>query len=139
MAGGQLRNVQGQIGRLVASRQAQGLPDHELLARFVRQHDEASFAALMERHGPMVLGVCLRVLKNAHDAEDACQAAFLVLARRAGSIRTQASVGSWLYGVAYRAAANLRRQVARRRSHVVPVVEMAQPPAAEVSWREVRA
>jgi RNA polymerase sigma factor (sigma-70 family) len=87
----------------------------------------------------MVLGVCRRVLKDTHDAEDACQATFLILARRAASIRKRASVGSWLHGVAYRAAANLRRQVARRRGREVPAADVAQPAPAEVTWREVRA
>src|SRR5438105_14999799 len=111
-----------------------GLTDGQLLARFLARREEASFEALVRRHGAMVLGVCRRVLRHPQDAEDACQAAFLVLARRAASIRQRDSVGSWLHGVAFRAAANLRRQFARRRVHEEAA---ARPPAAdatEVTW-----
>jgi RNA polymerase sigma factor (sigma-70 family) len=138
MADDRLDGVLQHIRKLVAAGHDRAPADAELLERFVRHRDEAAFAALVQRHGPMVLGVCRRVLKDAHDAEDACQAAFLVLARRAGSVRNRGSVGSWLYGVAYRAAANLRRQVARRRGREVPAVDVGQSPP-EVSWREVQA
>src|SRR6478672_13525735 len=81
-----------------------GLSDGQLLARFVAARDEASFAALVRRHGPMVLGVCRRVLRDFHDAEDAFQATFLVLARKAASVVKRESVGCGLYGAAYRPA-----------------------------------
>src|SRR5271166_3359922 len=83
---------------------AGGLTDGQLLARFVAARDEPAFAALLRRHGPMVLGVCRRVLRDYHDAEDAFQATFLILARRAVSVAKRASVGCYLYAVAYRAA-----------------------------------
>src|SRR6516165_1342226 len=72
--------------------------DAQRVARFVRRRDEAAFAALLDRHGPMVLGVCRRVLRDPQDAEDAFQAVFLVLVRKAASLRQRELVGNWLYG-----------------------------------------
>src|SRR5712664_4514710 len=80
------------------------LPDHELVERFAAGREEAAFAALLRRHGPMVLRVARRVLHDWHDAEDVFQATFLALARQASSIRKKGSVCSWLHGVAYRLA-----------------------------------
>src|SRR6516164_2171960 len=78
------------------------LSDRQLLECFVRSQDEAAFAALVQRHGPMVLGVCRRVLHAAHEAEDAFQATFLVLFHKARSIGHPEPLGAWLHGVAYR-------------------------------------
>ena len=89
--------------------------DGQLLEHFTAQRDEASFAALVRRHGPLVFGVCRRLLQHEHDAEDAFQATFLVLVRKAGSIGKSESVGSWLYGVAYRIALKARATAGRRR------------------------
>jgi RNA polymerase sigma factor (sigma-70 family) len=94
---------------------AAGYPDAVLLDRFLRGRDEDAFATLMARHGPMVLGVCRRVLRDPHAAEDAFQAAFLVLARRASSIRPAASLAAWLHGVSRRVAWKALRAEERRR------------------------
>src|SRR5215207_8292932 len=83
---------------------AAALDDGQLLQRYVRYQDETAFAALVTRHGPLVLGVCRRVLHHQQDTEDAFQATFVVLARKARSICKQASLASWLYKVAYRIA-----------------------------------
>src|SRR4051812_40647768 len=80
------------------------LTDGQLLARFVATQDEPSFAALVRRHGPMVLGVCRRVLRDTHNAEDAFQAAFLILAQKAAAVVKRESLACWLYQVAYHAA-----------------------------------
>src|SRR5438094_1572842 len=94
---------------------AHGVTDTQLLAYFVATRAESAFAALVRRHGPMVLGVCRRVLRHHQDAEDAFQATFLVLARKARSVVKRGSVGSWLYSVAYHIALRARGLIARRR------------------------
>jgi RNA polymerase sigma factor (sigma-70 family) len=139
MAKGQLGRVLTRLRGLIRS-EAEGAPtDAQLLGRFAALREEESFAALVQRHGGLVLGVCRRVLADEHEAEDAFQATFLVLARKAGSIRKQASVGSWLYGVAYRIAAKARAQAARRRVREQEVEPMTgADPLAELVWRELR-
>ena len=94
--------------------------DRQLLERFLTSGAEsaaAAFKTLVQRHGPMVWGVCCRVLTDRHDAQDAFQATFLILARQARSIRNRDSVASWLYGVALRAARDVRSAQVRRRKH----------------------
>jgi RNA polymerase sigma factor (sigma-70 family) len=112
--------------------------DGQLLERFTARHDEAAFAALVQRHGPMVLGVCQRVLRNPHDAEDAFQATFLVLVRKARTLRRPESLGNWLYGVAYRTAAHARTEAAKRRACERQVAEMPVETTPEVVWRDLR-
>jgi RNA polymerase sigma factor (sigma-70 family) len=120
-----------------AARAMRGLTDAELLGRFVAARDEAAFAALMGRHGGMVLGVCRRVLRHEHDAEDACQATFLALARQAGSIRKRASLPSWLHGVAHRLSLRLRADANRRTCHGPDAARPAQADAATAAaWQE---
>jgi RNA polymerase sigma factor (sigma-70 family) len=110
--------------------------DRQLLECFAGQRDEAAFAELVRRHGPMVLGVARRVLGDVHDAEDVFQAAFLVLARKAGSVRWRESVGAWLFPVAYHLALKVRAARERRRVHEAQVATMpehaAAPPDAEL-------
>src|SRR5262249_19095435 len=89
--------------------------DTDLLQRFVALRDQWSFETLLRRHGPMVLGVCRRVLRDPHDAEDAFQATFLVFVRKARSIGRPELLANWLYGVALRTAANLRRTLAKQK------------------------
>ena len=98
------------LRNLVAGKAAEGQTDQFLLERFVSQHDEAAFTALLQRHGPMTLAVCQRILQDEHLAEDAFQATFLVLALKAGAIRKQASVAGWLHGVAFRLARKQKAQ-----------------------------
>ena len=107
-----------QIGTLFEGGCSAGLSDRQLLERFTARGepaDEAAFAAMVARHGPMVLGVCRRLLGDHHHAEDAFQAVFLVLARRARSIRDPDLLGTWLYGVALRTARKARARLVRRR------------------------
>jgi RNA polymerase sigma factor (sigma-70 family) len=116
------------------------LSDAELLSRFVASKDADAFTTLMQRHGRMVWSVCRHVLRHDHDAEDAFQAAFLVLARKAGSIRKGTSVASWLHGTAYHIASRARRDAATRRAHEQKGKAMPQAEAAaETAWREVLA
>jgi len=137
MRHGQLNTVLLHIRSTVAARQTRELPDQELLERFVADHDEVAFTAILERHGGLVLGVCRRILRNEHDAEDACQATFLVLTRKAGTIRKGNSLASWLYGVAGRIARKLRTDAQRRSSHDVSAAEVAAPDTTtEITWRE---
>lgn len=90
------------------------LPDDKLLSRFFQDHDDAAFAAILERHGPLVYGVCQRVLSDANDAEDAFQATFLVLVRKGGTLRDPGRLAAWLYGVAQRTARKVRAKTALR-------------------------
>src|SRR5262249_46703310 len=99
----QLRGVIHNLRR-VFLRQGTAMTDAQLLDTFIEQRDEAALTALMARHGPMVWGVCRRILRNYHDAEDAFQATFLVLVRKAASLKQPELVSNWLYGVAYQTA-----------------------------------
>jgi RNA polymerase sigma factor (sigma-70 family) len=112
-------------------------PDPELLRRFLVRREEAAFETLVRRHGPMVLALCRRLLHHVQDAEDAFQATFLVLARKAASINRREALPSWLYGVATRIASKLRRS-ARHSSEPLPDVPR-ETDADDIGWRELSA
>jgi RNA polymerase sigma factor (sigma-70 family) len=138
MAAGELRKGIERLRRALPPPDGGGLSDGQLLGRFVAGRDEAAFAALVRRHGPMVLGTCRRVLRDAHDAEDAFQATFLVLARKAAALGKREAVGSWLYTVAFRAALEARAAIARRRARERQVDAMPHPevaPEEPQDWR----
>jgi RNA polymerase sigma factor (sigma-70 family) len=138
MATAQRSTLLWQIHRLTAQRGGRQGTDRELLDDFAARRSEAAFAALVARHGPMVLRVCRRVLRHEQDAEDAFQATFLVLARNTGSIRKREALASWLHGVAHRTAMKAKRSAARRRDHEGrrPVERTAAPAP---TWDEVQA
>jgi RNA polymerase sigma factor (sigma-70 family) len=124
-----------QLRQLARAVRSDGLTDADLLQQFMYQRDELAFETLVHRHGPLVLGVCRRLLRNRHDAEDAFQATFLVLARQAGSIRKPAALAGWLHGVAQRTALALRKAAARRRvkeAQAMPRTEMSAADATEL-------
>jgi RNA polymerase sigma factor (sigma-70 family) len=140
MAGAQLTSILQHLQQLVGPPDDRRLSDAELLQRFRTNRDETAFRLLMERHGRMVLSVCSRVLRQRQDAEDAFQAAFLILARNAASIRKGTALGSWLYGVAYRTALKARRQMSRRQKHEKRAGKAAQTdPDLNLAWQELQA
>jgi RNA polymerase sigma factor (sigma-70 family) len=117
--------------------ETEGNSDHELLERFLREQNAQAFAALVERHGPMILGVCRRMLRDAADADDAFQATFLMLLRKAHTIRRKTALPSWLYRVAVRVALRRLRQTQNRALLPLPAdLAVASSPADEVAWRE---
>jgi RNA polymerase sigma-70 factor (ECF subfamily) len=114
-----------------------GGSDRELLERFARGQDEEAFEALVQRHGPLVLGVCRRVLRDWEDAQDAFQATFFVLARKAGSLAKPEALGNWLYGVAYRTAVKAKARAARRRECERQAGRATPNPASEEARRDL--
>jgi RNA polymerase sigma factor (sigma-70 family) len=133
-----LRSLLERLRRTTAT-PGDGLSDAELLLRFVRQRDEAAFELLVWRHGPMVLGVCRRVLRDAHAAEDAFQATFLALARKASTISRGGAVAPWLCRVAFRVALRARAAAAKRAAQALPA-DFPDPRAsgrAERDWQPI--
>jgi RNA polymerase sigma factor (sigma-70 family) len=125
------------LRRTVLRLDGAGLTDGQLLESFIANRDEAAFEALVRRHGSMVLGVSRRILGNQHDAEDAFQATFLVLVRKAASVSPREMVGNWLYGVAHTTALRAKAAKARRRER--QVIDMPEPKAAEPDlWRDLQ-
>src|SRR5439155_3412765 len=131
MATGQLNGVIQHLRRAMLLRDGAGLTDGRLLKDYISRRDETALAALVQRHGPMVWGVCRRVLSNHHDAEDAFQATFLVLVRRAAAIASPELLANWLYGVAHQTALKARSTAAKRRARERQVTEMPEPAAPE--------
>src|SRR5208282_5646922 len=113
-----------QIDRLYREGTLAGLRDDQLLERYLSRRDESAFEALVNLHGPMVLGLCRRILRDPRDIEDAFQATFLVLVRKAPVIRDRGLLSSWLYGVAYRVARRARNQTLRRRGRETTVADL---------------
>ena len=110
-----MRNALDWVRLTLRESDAAALSDAQLLEAFLEARDEAAFAAIVRRHGPMVLGVCKRFLKNHHDAEDAFQAVFLVFMKRANSIRPKSYLANWLYGVAFKTACKTRAYLGKKR------------------------
>src|SRR5947208_15119592 len=105
------------VTALLADKRAEGRSDADLLKAFVASRDEQAFAALVRRHGPLVLATARRATGNPADADDVFQATFLLLARNAAAVRNSTAVAGWLHGVAGRMARTARRAAARRRAH----------------------
>src|SRR5262245_61483901 len=125
MPSGPLHDVLRHIHHLAEVPAAAGPTDGELLDRFRTAYDQAAFSALLRKHGPAVLGGCRRVLKDAHDVEDAFQATFLVFLRKAATIDRGEALGGWLYRVGYHAALRMRAAAARRPEPVSEVQDMS--------------
>src|SRR5437868_5190588 len=125
----QLNTVFQHLRRVVLLRDGAGMTDGQLLDAFITQRDEAAFEALVRRLGPMVLKVCRRVVGNHHDAEDAFQATFLILARKASSIKSREMAANWLHGVAYRTARKARTLRVKSRMRERQLANMPEPEA----------
>jgi RNA polymerase sigma factor (sigma-70 family) len=139
MASGAGGAVLRQVDRLYGDGSVAGMSDGQLLERFLRERDEMAFEALVVRHGPLVLGVCRRILKQPSDVEDAFQATFLVMVKKMRSIRDRERLGPWLFGVAYRVAFRARAVALRRRTKECAGVEaMAEYSAPAVEVNDLR-
>jgi len=139
VATAQMDTVIRHLRRVVLLQDGADRTDGELLASFIDQKDEVAFEALMRRHGPMVLAVCRRIVRNHHDAEDAFQATFLVLARKASSIKPRGMVANWLHGVAFRTAMKAKTMTAKRHAREKQTDGTPEPAATEQNpWHDVQ-
>jgi RNA polymerase sigma factor (sigma-70 family) len=139
MATEQLSLVLRQFRHWIGFHRLEDVGDPELVERFVRAGEEAAFATLVQRHSALVMGVCRRILHHHQDAEDAFQATFLVLARKAGAIRNPHALAGWLHAVAYRIAQEAKLQASRRRDRERQARAMNPPTAfLDDSWQELR-
>src|SRR5438309_1494729 len=121
MSSGQTGTFLQCLRRIVRAHGCADGTDGQLLTRFIEQRDQMAFEALVRRHGPMVVGICRRVLGDGPDAEDAFQATFLVLVRKANSVSPREMVGNWLYGVGLRSALKARALCAKMRGRERPL------------------
>jgi RNA polymerase sigma factor (sigma-70 family) len=138
MASSPVSEILQHLRRAVILREGNGLTDGQLLADYLGRRDETALEALVRRHGPMVWGVCRRMLRNYHDAEDAFQATFLVLVRKAAAIASRELLANWLYRVAYQTSLNARAAAAKRRAREKQVMKMPEPAVAESDpWRDL--
>jgi RNA polymerase sigma factor (sigma-70 family) len=139
MSQGQLDTVLRHLRRVAWPGASGGVSDARLLERYASGRDEGAFAALVSRYGRLVRSVCWRVLRHEQDADDAFQATFLVFASKAGSIRENTSVGSWLYGVAFRTAMNAKRVRTRQAREERSAGRRADAgPMSETALREIQ-
>src|SRR5262245_9842382 len=136
MAHEALALVLRRLRRWVGVGPAEDESDSQLLEQFAARQDEAAFATLMQRHGPLVLSVCRRMLSDLDEVDDVFQATFVVLVRRAASLRREGSLGSWLYGVAYRIALKARARGARRRAREPQAEAMNHEPPAPLAGND---
>src|SRR5262245_35969679 len=139
MATAQLGTLMRHLQELAAGCARRHVTDRQLLEDFASRGDEHAFASLVQRHGPMVLRVCRRLLRHEQDAEDAFQATFLVLARHPGSIRRRDTLASWLSGVASRTAMKAKRSASRRKHHEARLRDRKPQLAPSPTWDDVQA
>jgi RNA polymerase sigma factor (sigma-70 family) len=143
MANAPLGTVLRQLRGLIDTQATEAITDGQLLRRFTRGGDEMAFAALLRRHGPMVLAVGRRVLGHVEDAEDVLQATFMLLARKAASIRQEAALGGWLHAVAFRLAVKAKGQAKMRQEREIRAGRAATrqqgEPGLDTAWRELLA
>jgi RNA polymerase sigma factor (sigma-70 family) len=139
MAANQTSKVSQHLRRVALLQDGAGLTDAQLLEEYTRGREEAALAALVRRHGPMIWGVCRRILPNYHDAEDAFQATFLVFVRKAASIASPELLANWLYGVAHQTALKARATSAKRKTRERQVREMPEPAVTEKDlWNDLQ-
>ncbi|MHB1426434.1 MAG: RNA polymerase sigma factor [Gemmataceae bacterium] len=140
MAGAQLETFLRHLRRVLRPSSHEGASDAQLLSRYLQQRDQEAFELTVWRHGLMVLNVCRRVLRHEHDAEDAFQATFLTLARKADAIGKRESVGSWLYKVAYRVALRAKKSIPLQSlTEELPPDPSNREPINDLLWRELGA
>src|SRR5262245_14947901 len=140
MASAQLGNVLVKLRKIVHATMHDDASDGELLGRFLAHNEQEAFVTLLKRHGPMVFHVCQRIQGNEHDAEDVFQATFLLLACKAGSIRNQESVASWLHGAAHRLALAAKGQGVRRAARERRALDMRRTAdGRNKAWQELQA